>query len=112
MNKTIALGFLILMVGNAAVATAQDSKLAAKLVESRSQLRIDGGRMTGGGADLLRSVLADVQYVLIGEDHGTSQIPAFTSSVCAILGPRGFHTMAAEVGPMAAAMWPLNFATL
>jgi hypothetical protein len=101
MNKTIALGFLILMMGNAGVATAQDPKFAAKLLESRSQLRIDGGRMTGGGADLLRSVLADAQYVLIGEDHGTIQIPAFMSSVCAILGPQGFHTMAVEVGPMA-----------
>ncbi len=102
MKKTIALAFLILMVGNAGVAMAQDSKFAAKLVESRSQLRIDGGRMTREGGDLLRSVLADAQYVLIGEDHGTSQIPMFTSAVCATLGPQGFHTMAVEAGPMAA----------
>jgi|HubBroStandDraft_2_1064218.scaffolds.fasta_scaffold5414245_1 hypothetical protein len=51
MKKSIALGFLILMVDNAGVAMAQDSKLAAKLVESRSQLKIDGGRMKGGGGD-------------------------------------------------------------
>lgn len=101
-KKTIALGFLILMVGNAGAAIAQDSKFAAKLVKSRSELRIGGGRMTGTGGDLLRSVLADAQYVLIGEDHGTSQIPMFTSAVCAILGPQGFHTMAVEAGPMAA----------
>ncbi len=104
MNKAITVGCLILMVGIVGVATAQDSKFAAKLVESRSQLTIEGGRMTGGGADLLRSALNDAQYVLIGEDHATSQIPAFTSAVCAVLGPLGFHTMAVEAGPMAAAI--------
>ena len=104
MNKAIAVGCLILIVANVGVATAQDSKFAAKLVESRSQLTIEGGQMTGSGADLLRSALNDAQYVLIGEDHATSQIPAFTSAVCAILGPQGFHTMAVEAGPMAAAI--------
>jgi erythromycin esterase-like protein len=61
-------------------------------------------RMTGRGAGLLRSAMEDARYVLIGEDHGTSQIPAFTSAVCALLGPQGFHTMAVEAGPMAAAI--------
>jgi hypothetical protein len=101
MNKTITVGFLALI---AALATAQDDKFAAKLMESRSQLSINDGRMTGNGADVVRSALDNAQYVLIGEDHGTSQIPAFTSAVCAILGPRGFHTMAVEAGPMAAAL--------
>ena len=104
MNRTIAVGFLILIVGHVGVATAQDRKFVDKLAASRLQLKIDGERMTGGGADLLRSALDGAQYVLIGEDHATSQIPAFTSAVCAILGPQGFHTMAVEAGPMAAAI--------
>ena len=104
MNMTMAVGFLILIVGHVGVATAQDRKFVDKLVESRLQLKIDGLRMTGGGADLLRSALGGAQYVLIGEDHATSQIPAFTSAVCAILGPQGFHTMAVEAGPMAATL--------
>src|SRR5260370_37110183 len=106
MNRTMAVGFLILIVGHVGVATAQDRKFVDKLVESRLQLKIDGERMTGGGADLLRSALDGAQYVLIGEDHATSQIPAFTSAVCAILGPQGFHTMAVEAGPMAAGIVP------
>jgi erythromycin esterase-like protein len=104
MNRTMAVGFLILIVGHVGVATAQDRKFVDKLVESRLQVKIEGERMTGGGADLLRSALGGVQYVLIGEDHATSQIPAFTSALCSILGPQGFHTMAVEAGPMAAAI--------
>jgi hypothetical protein len=57
MNRTMAVGFLILIVGHVGVATAQDRKFVDKLVESRLQLKIDGERMTGGGADLLRSAL-------------------------------------------------------
>jgi hypothetical protein len=104
MNMTMAVGFLILIVGHVGAATAQDRKFVDKLVESRLQLKIDGLRITGGGADLLRSALGGAQYVLIGEDHATSQIPVFTSAVCAILGPQGFHTMAVEAGPMAATL--------
>jgi hypothetical protein len=104
MNMTMAVGFLMLIVCHAGVATAQDRKFGDKLVSSRLELKIDGERMTGEGADLLRSALDGAQYVLIGEDHATSQIPAFTSAVCAILGPQGFHTMAVEAGPMAAAI--------
>ena len=104
MNRTIVAGFLILAVGHVGIATAQDRKFEDKLVESRFQLKINGERMTGEGADLLTQSLDGAQYVLIGEDHATAQIPAFTSAVCAILGPQGFHTMAIEAGPMAAAI--------
>lgn len=104
MKRTLAVGFLILIVCHVGVATAQDPKFVDKLVATRLQLKIDGERMTGGGADLLQSALDGAQYVLIGEDHGTSEIPAFTRAVCAILGPQGFHTMAVEAGPMAAAI--------
>ena len=57
MNMTMAVGFLMLIVGHVGVATAQDRKFVDKLAASRLQLKIDGERMTGGGADLLRSVL-------------------------------------------------------
>ena len=103
-NKMVAIGFLILGMQNPSVLIAQEGKFAEKLTESRSQLTIEGVRMTGTGGDLLRSALTDAQYVLIGEDHATAQIPAFTSAVCAILGPQGFHTMAVEAGPMAASI--------
>jgi hypothetical protein len=101
MNKAIAVG-LVLMVGY--IAAAQDREFNEKLAASRSQLGIEGGRLTGAGADVLRSALDGTQYVLIGEDHATSQIPAFTSAVCDSLGPQGFHTMAVEAGPMAASV--------
>ena len=44
----------------------------------------------------------DAQFVLVGEDHGIAQIPAIVGALCDQLMPIGFHTMALEVGPLAA----------
>src|SRR5262249_16690383 len=49
--------------------------------------------------DVLRAAMADAQFVLLGEDHGIRQIPAFAAGICNELGPRGFHTMTLETGP-------------
>ena len=51
---------------------------------------------------VLKEVVDGAQFVLVGEDHGMAQIPAFYSGLCRILGPAGFHTMAVETGPLAA----------
>ena len=60
MNMTMAVGFLMLIVCHAGVATAQDRKFGDKLVSSRLELKIDGERMTGEGADLLRSAISTI----------------------------------------------------
>lgn len=51
---------------------------------------------------MLESAIADAQYVLIGEDHITREIPQFTTAVCDVMGPQGLSAMAVEVGPQAA----------
>jgi hypothetical protein len=48
------------------------------------------------------SALEDAQFVLLGEDHGIAQIPQFDAAVCGVLGSKGFHDLAIEVGPSAA----------
>jgi hypothetical protein len=52
---------------------------------------------------VLRSAIAESRFVLLGENHGLVQTPAFWTAVCNAAGPAGFNTMAVEEGPLAAA---------
>jgi hypothetical protein len=51
---------------------------------------------------VLESAIANAQYVLIGEDHITREIPQFTAAVCDMMAPQGLTAMALEVGPQVA----------
>jgi hypothetical protein len=82
-------------------AMAQD-KFSDRLLHNRYQLGFQEARLSGTGLPVLKNALADAQFVLIGEDHGISQIPEFAGAVCDLVGPQGFHTMAIETGPLAA----------
>jgi hypothetical protein len=100
--KRVITAALCLAVLGLVPAAGQENKFTARLLQNRYQLGIDGEHLTGTGLPVLQSALADAQFVLIGEDHGISQIPQFAGAVCDILGPQGFHTMAVETGPLAA----------
>jgi hypothetical protein len=83
-------------------ALAQENKFTDRLLQNRYQIDFQGGQFSGTGMPVLQSALASAQFVLIGEDHGISQIPQFTGAVCDLIGPEGFRTMAVETGPLAA----------
>ena len=84
-------------------AFGQQDKLPEIVAKNRTQLMLKEGRFSGTAAPVLEKALAESQFVLIGEEHGTEQVPAFVSAVCNVVGPGGFHTMAVEAGPRAAA---------
>lgn len=86
-----------------ALTQAQESNLSEAVVKNRYQLTLGNGTLSGNGVAVLKQALDGAQFVLVGEDHGISQIPAFYQGLCQILGPAGFHTMAIETGPLAAA---------
>ncbi len=71
---------------------------AAAIKQATSPLGLVDGRLAGPGAAVLSAALADAQFVMLGEDHGIAQIPAFASALCRELGPRGFRRLALEVG--------------
>ncbi len=83
-------------------ALAQENKFTERLLQNRYQLGFQEGQLSGIGLPVLKNALANAQFVLIGEDHGISQIPEFAGAVCNLIGPQGFHTMAIETGPLAA----------
>jgi hypothetical protein len=81
----------------------QADRFIAKLLQNRYALAVRSGRLSGAGAQLLQSAIAQSRFVLLGEYHGVAQTPEFWAAVCNAAGREGFHTMAVEEGPLAAA---------
>jgi hypothetical protein len=75
-----------------------------KLLEVRYNLRIEAGKLTGNAAPVLEKAISAAQYVLIGEDHITREIPQFAAAVCEAMAPQGLTAMAVEASPQAAKM--------
>jgi hypothetical protein len=100
MTKTSLIGVICLW---ALAAVPQQSDLQQRLLQGRSILKLENGRLAGSAVPLLQSAVAESQFVLIGEDHGIAQIAELTGAMCDLLKPQGFHTMAVETGSIAAA---------
>src|SRR5580692_4366095 len=92
----------LLVVWVCAGVSAQTHKtLEETLAELREPLVLSGGKLTGQGAEDIRSSLGTAQFVLIGEDHGLAEIPAFSTALFDELVPLGYKNLVIEVGPMA-----------
>ncbi len=68
----------------------------------RQPVALSEGRLSGAGADTIRVGLREARFVLIGEDHGLAEIPAFSSAVFDEAAPLGFRNLFVEIGPLAA----------
>ncbi|MEW6747027.1 MAG: hypothetical protein AB1486_30185 [Planctomycetota bacterium] len=100
-----ALVWAILMSGLASRAFPQDDPLEVvkkTLAEHRFEMTVDAGGISGPGADLLLCEAAAAQFVLIGEFHGTKEVPLFTAHLAERLRPAGFDVYCTEIGPISA----------
>jgi len=79
------------------------SKFSARLLQNRYGLGIRNGQLTGTGASVLKTAIAQSRFVLLGETHGLAEIARFAGAVCRLAESEGFHTLAIEEGPLAAA---------
>jgi hypothetical protein len=73
---------------------------AARILAVRSSLSIANGHLAGPGARVLGDAAARAHFVLLGEDHGTREIPAFADAFFTSLVPLGYRTIAVETGPV------------
>ena len=101
MYRTATLA-LLLCLFFAACSRAQNAAFTETLKKNRGAISVQDGKLAGPSAEVLRTALADAQFVALGEDHGIRQIPDFAAALCAELAPHGFHHMALEVGPYVA----------
>ena len=77
---------------------AQNTEFTETLKKNRASISVQDGKLAGPGAEVLRTALAEAQFVALGEDHGIRQIPEFAAALCAELAPHGFHHMGLEIG--------------
>jgi hypothetical protein len=101
LRKTVPLLFLLMLAGSLPGQTPP-ADFADRLTKNHYQLTVENGHLSGNGVPVLTAALEGAQFVMVGEDHGIAQIPAFYGGLCGIVGPNGFHTMAIETGPLVA----------
>jgi hypothetical protein len=78
-------------------------RFVTKVLQNRYSLSVRSGQFAGSGAQVLQLAIAQSRFVLLGEDHGNAQTPEFGAAICNAAGSEGFHAMAIEEGPLAAA---------
>lgn len=106
MRKPMPLLFLGALFVAAAAAPAgaagPATPFADAVVRQRLALTFSGGAFGGPGAAVISKAVDGAQYVMIGEDHGIAEIPAFSTALCKTVAPQGFDTVAVETGPSTA----------
>jgi hypothetical protein len=100
--KLPVVSLLALLVAQAAP-PPQAASFVASLLHNRYDLSVRDGQLSGAGAEILRTAIAQSRFVLLGEDHGAAQTPELMAALCAVVAPQRFSAIAIEEGPLAAA---------
>lgn len=82
---------------------AQQTAMVKLLRANRYELSGQEGELGGPGAAFLRKELHDAQFVAIGEEHGTREVPQFVWATCRAMAADGLDAMAIEAGPLVTA---------
>ncbi len=90
------------MLAAALAAGAPQAGLADQLAANRSDLWVRDSRLAGPGTAVLAIATEGAAFVFLGEDHGVAQVAQFATALHGMLQPRGFDTLAIEVGPYSA----------
>ncbi|AQR69827.1 hypothetical protein BZG29_16975 [Janthinobacterium sp. LM6] len=104
MRKTHSIIISIILAGLAMPALSADQPLSLpdRLAALRTTIAIDHGKMVGSGAATLIDAGLESQFVLIGEDHGITEIANFSAAYFEELASQGFTTLIVENGPAVA----------
>ena len=62
------------------------------------------GALAGPGADTLARIARENQFLMVGEDHGMQEVPAFIGALFTAARPAGYRHLAIELGPVGARM--------
>ncbi len=83
----------------AAQGATPEQLLDALITHSRHSARLENGRLTGEGADFLRELGQNSQFVMVGEQHGVANIAQFARAYWRELNPLGFNYAVSESDP-------------
>jgi hypothetical protein len=84
-------------------AGAQQTPLGKLLQANRYELSVQGGELSGSGAPFIKKALSKAEFVAIGEEHGTREVPQFVGAICRAMAPENLDAMAIEAGPLVTA---------
>ncbi|MEP6507167.1 MAG: hypothetical protein ABJC63_03000 [Gemmatimonadales bacterium] len=79
---------------------AQDTAFVKILRSNSSSFTIDDGHLKGPGGDALAVAARDNQFMMVGEDHGISELPLFVGALFEAAKPAGYRHLAVEIGPI------------
>jgi hypothetical protein len=103
MQWSKALALLVAVIAPPASASVQDGPpFTDALRAARLAITVEGRKLAGPGGEAIRAATLHAQFVLLGEDHGISQIPQFAAALCTQLAPLGFHRIELEISPSVA----------
>lgn len=77
----------------------QADLLPAVIMHSRKVAQLENGRLSGEGAEFLRALGQQSQFVLIGEEHGNARIAEFVGAYWRDLSAAGYRYAAVEADP-------------
>lgn len=73
--------------------------LAERMAANRHAIAFENGRLSGPGAALLNRAMADAQFFMVGEQHGTATIAAISAALHREAAAIGYNHAAMEIGP-------------
>lgn len=92
---------LLLVLRCAAEAVCQVTVLDSLLISNRYIIERSDSGLSGTGIRFLLCETRDAQFVMIGENHNTKQIPKFTAALFALLNKHhGYQHLALEQDPI------------
>ena len=101
--KCVQLLMCVILAAPTPGAGAQEPTLFLDaLAATQFPLTVSPGGFAGAGARVLTQALDQAQFVALGEDHLTREIPLFASAVCDEMAPHGLNALALETSPSAA----------
>lgn len=92
---------LVALLDSAAPADANDriSKLSKAVMENRTRLHFDGKAFTGPAWEKLLAEARNVQFFLIGEEHGIAENPKLAAQLFVVLADEGYEKLVIEISP-------------
>ncbi len=113
MKRVLSVALVLGLIGAAPPPSRQAREAAFydDVAKQRTDLSFTGGTFAGPGAGVIARAVEGTQYIMIGEDHGIAEIPAFSTAVCRTVAPQGYHTLAVETGPSTAQVLTSALAT-
>jgi hypothetical protein len=104
MSRSAVPRILLATLVLASSGAAQDDPVARALVAARTTIRVGPQGPTGDGLDFLRRETAAAQHFLIGEAHGTAEIPELVGWILEAARSAGYSTLFLETGPISQEM--------